>query len=161
MSHSSNHYETLGVDTSVDTAAIKKAFRRIAVLNHPDKTTHLSAREIKARTNVFKVANTAHAVLADPRKRREYDLTLSYAARVPNAAPRQSQAAPQPKHTPDSGFNFNNYTYTPPQASSQFPPQYLDPWFYMPVDEDNDRTTINFSNYEGWDFSIGVSKKYN
>ena len=41
-----NHYQILGIDIKANDAVIKKAYRRVALANHPDKTLHLSTAEI-------------------------------------------------------------------------------------------------------------------
>ncbi len=65
---SRDYYEILGVDRGADTAAIKKAYRRLALRYHPDKNPgdHNAEEE-------FKAAAEAYAVLSDPEKRRRYD----------------------------------------------------------------------------------------
>ncbi len=63
-----DYYKILGVDKTADSAAIKKAYRKLAMKYHPDKTAGDKAAEEK-----FKQANEAYAVLSDPEKRKEYD----------------------------------------------------------------------------------------
>ncbi|MBU0682608.1 MAG: DnaJ domain-containing protein [Proteobacteria bacterium] len=63
-----DYYKILGVDKSADSAAIKKAYRKLAMKYHPDKTAGDKAAEEK-----FKEANEAYAVLSDPEKRKQYD----------------------------------------------------------------------------------------
>lgn len=63
-----DYYKILGVDKTADSAAIKKAYRKLAMKYHPDKTAGDKAAEEK-----FKEANEAYAVLSDPEKRKEYD----------------------------------------------------------------------------------------
>jgi curved DNA-binding protein len=63
-----DYYKILGVDKSADSAAIKKAYRKLAMKYHPDKNPDDKAAEEK-----FKQANEAYAVLSDPEKRKQYD----------------------------------------------------------------------------------------
>lgn len=63
-----DYYKILGVDKSADSATIKKAYRKLAMKYHPDKTAGDKAAEEK-----FKQANEAYAVLSDPEKRTQYD----------------------------------------------------------------------------------------
>jgi DnaJ-class molecular chaperone len=49
MSTSANHYQTLGSDIQADDAAIKKAYKKAALVNHPDKTLHLSEPLVEKR----------------------------------------------------------------------------------------------------------------
>lgn len=60
-----DYYETLGVGKSASADEIKKAFRRLAVQHHPDKTGGDETR--------FKEINEAYEVLKDPSKRQRYD----------------------------------------------------------------------------------------
>lgn len=60
-----DYYEVLGVDKNASADEVKKAFRRQAVLHHPDKE---GGDETK-----FKEVNEAYEVLKDPSKRQRYD----------------------------------------------------------------------------------------
>ena len=59
-----NYYEILGVDKKATKDDVKKAFRKLAQKHHPDK----GGDESK-----FKEITEAYSVLADDKKRREYD----------------------------------------------------------------------------------------
>lgn len=63
-----DYYEILGVARDADPAAIKTAYRRLAVQYHPDKNPGDEASAEK-----FKQAAEAYAVLSDPDKRARYD----------------------------------------------------------------------------------------
>jgi curved DNA-binding protein len=63
-----DYYQTLGVPRSATQADIKKAFRKLARENHPDKKPGDRAAEQR-----FKAVNEANAVLSDADKRRKYD----------------------------------------------------------------------------------------
>lgn len=60
-----DYYEVLGVKKDASADEIKKAFRRLAVLHHPDKE---GGDETK-----FKEVNEAYEVLKDSEKRQRYD----------------------------------------------------------------------------------------
>ncbi|WP_279426335.1 J domain-containing protein [Anaeromyxobacter terrae] len=62
-----DYYEVLGVARDAGEAAIKDAFRRLALQYHPDRN---KAPEAEER---FKEIAEAYAVLSDPRKRADYD----------------------------------------------------------------------------------------
>lgn len=63
-----NYYADLGVSSSAAEAEIKKAYRKLARDNHPDKHPGDKAAEER-----FKKAAEAYDVLGDPKKRKEYD----------------------------------------------------------------------------------------
>jgi molecular chaperone DnaJ len=62
-----DYYEVLGVPRDAEPAAIKDAFRRLALKYHPDRNKEPGAEER------FKEIAEAYAVLSDPKKRRDYD----------------------------------------------------------------------------------------
>jgi curved DNA-binding protein len=68
MDASKNYYETLGVSEDAKPAAIKKAYRKLAMKHHPDK----GGDEIK-----FKEINEANDILTS-NKREEYDHLRKY-----------------------------------------------------------------------------------
>lgn len=61
-------YEILGVQKDADDAALKSAFRKLAMQYHPDKNPGDAEAERK-----FKELNEAYQVLSDPQKRGAYD----------------------------------------------------------------------------------------
>jgi curved DNA-binding protein CbpA len=62
-----DYYKLLGVPKNADSAAMKRAFRKLAVKFHPDKNTAPNA------TDVFKKISNAYEVLKDDEKRKSYD----------------------------------------------------------------------------------------
>jgi curved DNA-binding protein len=62
-----DYYATLGIPKTASQADIKKAYRKLARELHPDTNKDPDAEKR------FKEANEAHAVLADPEKRKQYD----------------------------------------------------------------------------------------
>ena len=76
MEASDDPYKILGVPNNASAADIKKAYRSLALKNHPDKQTTEEARE-KASTTFSKIA-AAYEVLSDDEERRQYDLRKKY-----------------------------------------------------------------------------------
>ena len=63
-----DYYEILGVPRGSDEAALKSAFRKLAMEHHPDRNG--GSEESAAQ---FKEINEAYSVLSDPKKRAAYD----------------------------------------------------------------------------------------
>jgi molecular chaperone DnaJ len=62
-----DYYEVLGVPRTASDEEIKRAFRKLAKLHHPDCNREPGAEE------KFKEINEAYQVLSDPEKRHRYD----------------------------------------------------------------------------------------
>ncbi|POR03282.1 molecular chaperone DnaJ [Alkalispirochaeta sphaeroplastigenens] len=63
-----DYYEVLGVSRDASVEDLKKAYRKIAVQNHPDRNPGDAGAEER-----FKEAAEAYEVLANPEKRQAYD----------------------------------------------------------------------------------------
>lgn len=87
-----NYYETLGIDKKATTDDVKKAFRKLAQKHHPDK----GGDEAK-----FKEITEAYSVLADDKKRREYD---TYGQAFAGGAPGQGAGG--------AGAGFNGFDFS-------------------------------------------------
>jgi molecular chaperone DnaJ len=68
MATKRDYYEVLGVDRKADDDSIKKAYRKLALDNHPDRNPGNAEAEKR-----FKDAAEAYAVLSDAQKRQRYD----------------------------------------------------------------------------------------
>ncbi len=64
-----NYYEILKVSQNASTEDIKHAYRKLAHIYHPDKST--------GSNNAFISISLAYAVLSNPEKRKVYDLSLN------------------------------------------------------------------------------------
>jgi DnaJ-class molecular chaperone len=65
----SNYYETLGVLKDASFDEIKKAYRKLSLKHHPDKTGGEDSK--------FKEINEAYSVLSDQSQREMYDMKMS------------------------------------------------------------------------------------
>ena len=62
-----DYYEILGIDKNADQSQIKKAFRKQAMIYHPDRNKSPDAED------KFKELNEANEILSDETKRAQYD----------------------------------------------------------------------------------------
>ncbi len=67
MPEKKDYYEVLGVSKEASEKEIKTAYRKLAMLHHPDRSDAPEAEE------KFKELSEAYAVLSDPDKRQKYD----------------------------------------------------------------------------------------
>ena len=63
-----DYYDVLGVARDADESQIKRAYRQLARVHHPDVAEDKTNAEHK-----FKEINEAYEVLSDPQKRANYD----------------------------------------------------------------------------------------
>ena len=68
MAKARDLYDVLGVKSTVDGAALKAAYRKLAMELHPDRTKGDPEKETR-----FKEVSVAYAILSDSKRRREYD----------------------------------------------------------------------------------------
>ena len=68
MADKRDYYEVLGVSKTATQEEIKKAYRKLAIENHPDRNPGDKAAEER-----FKEATEAYEVLSDETKRKNYD----------------------------------------------------------------------------------------
>ncbi len=81
MSDKRDYYEVLGVTRDAEAAEIKKAYRKLALENHPDRNQGDPQAEAR-----FKEAAEAYDVLGDAAKRQQYD-QFGHAAFGPGGGP--------------------------------------------------------------------------
>ncbi len=67
-----NHYDILGLQEDCTTEDVRAAFKKLAVVYHPDKNLDSDTEE------EFKAINEAYQVLSNPYERARYDLLLKY-----------------------------------------------------------------------------------
>ncbi|MCX5681048.1 MAG: molecular chaperone DnaJ [Candidatus Omnitrophica bacterium] len=65
-----DYYEILGIKKGVSEDEIKKAYRKLAMLHHPDR---VASEQKKEAEDKFKEISEAYAVLSDPKKKQTYD----------------------------------------------------------------------------------------
>ena len=72
ISADKNHYQNLGLSPSATPDEIKKAYRKLAKIYHPDHNPKRKSAEAR-----FKLLQQAYDTLSDPEKRQQYDQLLS------------------------------------------------------------------------------------
>ncbi|MGQ9545650.1 MAG: J domain-containing protein [Dehalococcoidia bacterium] len=73
-----SYYALLGVEPHANAEEIKSAYHKLAFQFHPDR----NCTNAEAHKKMEKI-NEAYAVLSDPVRRRDYDLSLGYTCKVP------------------------------------------------------------------------------
>ena len=68
-----DYYNVLEITLSANTEEINRAYRRLAFKYHPDR----NQKDPEANKKMQEI-NEAYVALADPKKRRAYDLPLGY-----------------------------------------------------------------------------------
>ncbi len=95
-----DYYKALGVPRDASTADIKKAFRKLARVHHPDV-----AKDKKSAEEKFKEINEANEVLSDPEKRKKYDELGT----DPRVKPRPNSHAGQGHEFNFGGTGFSDF----------------------------------------------------
>ncbi len=88
-----DHYALLGIAPNAELGAVKRAYFAAAKRYHPDALRRLGLDEVLREANdLFAAIARAHAVLSDPRERREYDAARAGGAEEADQAERAARA---------------------------------------------------------------------
>lgn len=68
-----DYYKILGIDKNASTDDIKKAYKKGAMVHHPDRHANATEDEKKEQEKKFKEVGEAYGILSDPKKRLRYD----------------------------------------------------------------------------------------
>lgn len=68
-----DYYKILGLAKSANGEDIKKAYRKAAMLHHPDRHAQADEAVRQEEEQIFKEVGEAYSVLSDTRKRTRYD----------------------------------------------------------------------------------------
>jgi len=68
-----DYYKILAVDKNANEEEIKKAYRKRAMVHHPDRHSGATEQEKRDHETKFKEVGEAYAVLSDEKKKRMYD----------------------------------------------------------------------------------------
>ena len=107
-------YSILSVNASADDDTIKKQYRKLALLLHPDKNKSIGAE------GAFKLVSEAWSVLSDRMKRMIYDKKRNakvYKQRPPPQNPKKEPPVPQASANGPFHFSASGPKVPPPVAS--------------------------------------------
>jgi len=68
-----DYYKILGVDRNANEDEIKKAYRKRALVHHPDRHSSATDEEKKEQEKKFKELGEAYGILSDSKKKSRYD----------------------------------------------------------------------------------------
>ncbi|KAL3281185.1 hypothetical protein HHI36_004402 [Cryptolaemus montrouzieri] len=68
-----DYYKILGIDRNATEDEIKKAYRKRALIHHPDRHANATDGEKKEQEKKFKEVGEAYGILSDPTKKCRYD----------------------------------------------------------------------------------------
>ncbi|KAL8256969.1 hypothetical protein R6Q59_029010 [Mikania micrantha] len=96
-----DYYNILKVNRNASVEDLKKAYRRLAMIWHPDKNLNTNKTEAEAK---FKQISEAYDVLSDPQKRQIYDL-------YGEEALKSGQVPPPPPSSSGRGYYAGHHHY--------------------------------------------------
>ncbi len=96
-----NYYDLLNIKKDADLSTIKKAYRKLVLEYHPDKT-----KGDEAKTQKFTQISTAYEILSDEERRNGYDNYLSGSSQSYSAKSYQNDNN-KPSHYPREDFKFD------------------------------------------------------
>lgn len=70
---SNNYYDVLDVAKSATASEIKKAYRKLSLIHHPDKHSDATDQEKHEQQEIFKKISVAYETLSKPAKKLSYD----------------------------------------------------------------------------------------
>lgn len=68
-----DYYKILGIDRNANDDEIKKAYKKRALVHHPDRHSSATEEEKKEQEKKFKELGEAYGILSDPKKKSRYD----------------------------------------------------------------------------------------
>ncbi|KAJ9640978.1 hypothetical protein H2199_005646 [Coniosporium tulheliwenetii] len=134
-----NYYADLDLQPGADTEEIRKQFRKLALIYHPDRNP---GRESECVPK-FQAIQAAHEILGDPTERHKYDAERSRLNIYPNLArpngpPRASYTAntnfpPPPRRTkpPETTPRRPTFTSTPSSAGAKAKANVFNAWQHL------------------------------
>lgn len=135
MDYSVDYYQILGILDTANQEEIRRAYRSLALLWHPDMHIGESPERIAAAEENFKIIAQAYEILSDPQKRIEYDrLRACYNQRTEQRNYHRSAGQSQQHHNSEGGGYSRQYYgsrygyYYQQTAANQAPPSRHNRW---------------------------------
>lgn len=72
-SQSDDYYDILEIDRNATIDDIKRSYKKLALIHHPDKHSNVPRNESLEQQEIFKKISVAYEVLSDPIKKDVYD----------------------------------------------------------------------------------------
>ncbi|MCO5271187.1 MAG: J domain-containing protein [Cyclobacteriaceae bacterium] len=112
-----DYYQILGISPQATQWEVRRSFRRLAVLYHPDKN---NTKEGEER---FKEINRAYEVLGHPEKRAQYDFALAHGQPPPvtTAPPHRDPAY---RRKPRTAYTPREARQSVPELMAEFLPKF-------------------------------------
>lgn len=111
-----NHYERLGVKPTASAQEIRRAYRELSKLYHPD-TTKLSSA---IATQKFQALNEAYGTLSNPEQRLTYDHQIGYSRFYVSQLPKDINKDPDQDQPFESRYTYLDPTDRPLSAGEIF-----------------------------------------
>ncbi|MEM9266151.1 MAG: J domain-containing protein [Cyanobacteria bacterium P01_F01_bin.13] len=111
-----NHYELLGVKPTASAQDIRRAYRELSKLYHPD-TTELSSA---IATQKFQALNEAYGILSNPEQRLTYDQKIGYSRFYVSQSPKDVRNSSRSDQPFESRYTYLDATDRPLSAGEIF-----------------------------------------
>ena len=98
-----DYYQILGILETASQEDIQQAYRRLALVWHPDRHAGESTERIAIATDRFKEIGEAYGILSDPSKKSDYDWWLRRSRVTPPPQPTRPYASSSTAARPSAG----------------------------------------------------------
>ncbi|KAK9054490.1 hypothetical protein SSX86_025568 [Deinandra increscens subsp. villosa] len=115
-----DYYNILKVNRNATDEDLKKAYRRLAMIWHPDKNLNRNKTEAEAK---FKQISEAYDVLSDPQKRQIYDLYGEEALKSGQVPPPPPSSSGRGGYYAAHHYNGNTNSHQHPNPNFRFNPR--------------------------------------
>lgn len=120
-----DYYKILEIEPEACPEQIKKAYRLLALMYHPDRYKETDNEELYRKAEEkFKLIQVAYRTLSDPQKRAEYDAYYSEVRRQPRYTEYQTEREPYAEYEAQRDTE-ETYKEEPAEPVSLFPSKTL------------------------------------